>query len=482
MKTIRDLRNCQFNAFFFVVLLLGPFYSGLAWGSPPTTLEARINQILKEQHLDLSPHSIEIVSLPDKKTLYQSHKDLALNPASNAKIVTAATALSTLGPDFTFKTEFYSDKKMGRDGVIGPLWIKGFGDPVLTSEEVEAVAHQLAAAGLRTINGPVYVDDSYFDHYHLTTYLSDVGEKVYSIVTGPLSFNFNTLTVHARPGRQIGDQPILTFEPPSLHLIVQNEARTSSGGLAGLAAEMLHENEIRITGNIPRRVRGYRFRIGIPDPATFTGEAVLAALAKEGVSIPATIRREAVPARAFPFLTHSSPPLKEVLKGLGKFSNNFTAEQLVKSMSAVRFGPPGSTSRGLDLMKAHLRALGIPSDEFVLDNGSGLSKLTRLSASHLTRTLLDLYDSPWREDFIQILSIGGVDGTLRKRMRRSPLRGHVYAKTGTLNQVSSLSGYLMDGRQTVAFAFIFNDFPSSMNGLYRTEEKILESVWSTTHH
>lgn len=469
------MKTCQF--LFGRLLPLAVFLLLLSEGTASAAgLQEKIDQILKKSGLLRGQVSLQIVSLPEGTLLYDRNSGLPLNPASNVKLVTAAAALRELGTDFTFKTEFYSDTLI-KGGKIHNLWIKGFGDPLFVTEEMESVADRFVQSGLREISGQVFVDDTYFDRNNLTTYLSDWSEKIYSIVTGPLSFNFNSIEIRARPGRRAGDQPIIRIDPPTRYVNVTNIARTTGRGSApALEARLKNEGEIQVVGSIPRTIREYSFRRGILDPATYTGTVLMEALENRGVRIAGGLRREAVPARGLLILSHSSPPLREILKGLGKFSNNFIAEQLVKTLAAVRHGPPGSTPKGLEILKNYLVSLGILPSSFTLDNGSGLSKLTRLSSGQLVRVLLDLYKSPAREALISSLSVAGVDGTMKSKMRKSPLRGKVFGKTGTLNGVSALSGYLMDEKKQAAFSFLWNDFPFSTEKVIRTEQAILEAV------
>lgn len=391
----------------------------IAQAAPLTPLEQKVEGLLEARQLSQSRHSIQIVSLPDGRVLYQKNPDLRLNPASNIKLVTMATALHELGPAYTFKTEFYSEGAIDRMGTLHNLWIKGYGDPAFVTEEMESLVQLFRTEGLRKIEGDVLVDDTYFDRNNLTTYIADENEKLYKVGTGPLSFNFNAIISHS--GRS---------------------------------------TKIR----------------GVPDPALYTGSMVLEALRRSGVKISGKVRREAVPERARLVLTHRSPPLKEVLRALGKFSNNFTAEQIIKTISAERLGPPGSTRKGLDLLRGYLVSLGIGPKDFVLDNGSGLTLLSQMSASQFVRILSDLYASPWRNDLIATLSIAGVDGTMAKKLTGARLKGHVFAKTGTLNNVSALSGYVFDPKCRLAFSFIFNDHNSALENIARVEEEIIEAV------
>ncbi len=386
------------------------------------TLKTQIDLILKNANLSRSPVSIQIVDLRDGAVLYEKNQTLSLNPASNAKIVTAATALHELGPDYTFKTEFFSDTLIDEEGRINNLWIKGYGDPLFVTEQLEGIVKRFRAAGLKKIEGQVFVDDTYFDRYHRTTYLSDIHRRAYSILTSPLSFNWN-----------------------------RTRARTRQG--------------IKNLENL--------------DPATATGTRIVEALRGEGIEVQGEIKREAVPREELVIMTHQSPPLKEILKGMGKQSNNFIAEQLVKTMAAHHFGPPGSTSQGLTLMGQYLVSLGIPSSSFRLDNGSGLSRISRLSSEQLVKVLTDLYRSRWRDDFISSLSIAGIDGTIKSKMREPRLRGRVFAKTGTLDDVSALSGYLFDKKQPIVYSLLFNDFSISLRRMKKVQEKILEAVADT---
>lgn len=386
------------------------------------TLDRRIQALLESSGLSKSRHSIQIVSLPDGRVLYQKNPDLRLNPASNIKLVTMAAALHELGPSYTFKMEFRSDGLIDRTGTLRRMWIKGFGDPAFVTEELDALVRLFKTAGLKRIEGDILVDDTYFDRNNLTTYIADADEKLYKVSTGPLSFNFNA-----------------------------------------------------IVGKAGKRGRDVKIR-GVPDPALYTGNMIKEALQRAGVKITGKVRREAVPETALLVLTHRSPPLREILRALGKFSNNFTAEQIIKTISAERLGPPGSTRRGLELLRGYLVSLGIGPRDFVLDNGSGLTLLSQMSASQFIRLLSDLYASPWRDDFVGTLSIAGVDGTMARKLTGARLKGHVFAKTGTLNNVSALSGYVFDPKRRLAFSFIFNEHNSALETIAKVEEEILEAV------
>lgn len=425
--------------------------------------------------------SMMVMSLSDGKSLYEHNPDLAVNPASNVKLVTAAAALHELGPDFTFKTEFYADSGV-RGGRLKNVWIKGYGDPMLVTEELEAIATRMRAGGLRGIDGDIHVDDSYFDRNPLLSYDADSSEQVFSIVTGPLSCNFNSVVVKACPGIKPGDRPVITTEPSLHRSTLKNRAVTTGRGRASIKAGMEESSgTITVQGNMPRSLPEYSVRRGVNDPGLFTGSAIIGTLASKGIEVRGVVKRGAVPAGAVPVYTHESPPLKEILKGMGKFSNNFIAEQILKTLGAVEFHPPGTTQKGVAVLENYLRSLGIPASSFLLDNGSGLSRRTRMTARQINKILLDIYRTRWKDDWMSALSIAGVDGTLKRRMRGSPLMGHIFAKTGTLNHVHALSGYVIhDGSLTpgrnLVFSFLFNNVPASPDKLAKFEEKLLQTL------
>ncbi len=479
---MRLLKNCQLRVTLLTALLILVGQADPLFAKKAKTLhfEERIERILISNGLTRAQLSLQIVSIPDGKTIFEKNPELALNPASNMKLITAAAALKELGPNFTFKTEFYSEGPIDRQGQIKNLWIKGKGDPLFVTQELDAIAEYFKNVGLKKVEGSIFVDDTYFDPYNTMTYLSDDNDKIYNIVTNSLSFNFNTISIKARPSARLGDQPIIALDSPVQYLTLSNNAKMGArGSKTYLDIEQRDDGQIAVVGNIPRTRRHYHFRKGILDPANYTGTAIIEALQKKGIVIEGNMKRAPVPSRAALLLVHNSPPLREVLKGLGKYSNNFMAEQLLKTLGAIHYGVPGSMDKGIKALHEYMASLGIPAEEYTIANGSGLSKLSRLSSRHLVKVLLDMYHSPRRDDLISSLSIAGIDGTIGSKMRRSPLAGKVFAKTGTLNGVKSLSGYLIDGRQEVAFSFLFNDFKVPVSRVARAEEAILRAVWET---
>ncbi len=408
-KIMRVCKSCQ-----TLVWLLSFLFLASAQAASPSAAHKinpqTIDDFLMKSALKSASMSLQVASLPEGKILYQRYADVPMIPASNMKIVTMAAALRELGPLYTFRTEIYARAPAPKDGRLPEIWIKGYGDPFLTQESLRDIAHQLAVSGVKTVDGAVYLDQTYFDRNGLTTYLSGEDDLLHTIVTGTL---------------------------PS--------------------------------GHSPKA------RVQKDDPDLETGRTLMRLMSLERITVTGPLRREAVPKDAFLLLTHRSPPFSEILKKLGKSSDNFIAEQLVKTIAAKHFGPPGALNRGLFLMRDYLKSLGIPESEFVLDNGSGLTRISKMTAAHFVKILFDMSVSPWKDEFREALAVSGTDGTLVRRF--SPrLKGKVIAKTGTLRGVTALSGYVLDGKKQFAFSFLFNDFQASLSEATRIEDALLTLI------
>ncbi len=420
----------------------------------PATLNS-VEEILSAYGLANTPASLQITSLNSGETLLQKNENTPLNPASNMKLVTTAGALKTLGPNYVFHTDFYATSS-GK-GRLSKLWIRGGGDPFLVTEDLEDIVNALWDKGVRQVD-EVALDDSFFDSDHRLTYSSTPRSKLYTIITGPLSFNFNNLLFAPNSVVPFGD------------ISDQNEESFSPRKNARLRSQLATKNKTPL-----QLLREYGVQKGQADPAFYTGAVMMEALKKKGIAVGNKLTREEVSPRSTLMYRHDSEPLSEVLKGLCKHSNNFMAEQVLKTIGAEQGGLPGTQAKGIHVLQDYLTSLGIPQNEFLLENGSGLSQNTRLSANHLVNLLTDMYHSPYREPLIESLSIAGIDGTLRRRMKQTPLAGRVFAKTGTLNNVRTLSGYYFDkNNKGYAFSFLFNNLKVSVDKVVLAEQALLQ--------
>ena len=197
----------------------------------------------------------------------------------------------------------------------------------------------------------------------------------------------------------------------------------------------------------------------------------------EGVELKGRLRKGRVPASAEVLAHHYSEPLGILVRYMNKLSSNFIAEQLLKTLGAEVFGTPGTTEKGLRVLRDYLAREELPWESSLLFNGSGLSDHTRVSAHQLTTLLCHVWhDFRVRADFVASLPIAGVDGTMRRRMRATPAAGSLRAKTGSVKGVFGFSGYLRtEAGETVAFAFLVNDFRNGVRPIKEAQDR-----WANT--
>jgi len=463
------------------------FYASVerAGAQPPEktgieAITAEINAALRSSALEGAGASIAVIDLATSKTIYTHNPDHLLIPASNMKIITAAAALDILKPEYRFKTEVYVDSL--RNGVIeGNLYLKGYGDPILMDEQLWTIARDVAYRGARQVTGSVFADDTFFDDQRYGRGWGELGPEAFNAPIGALSLNFNTFVVTAVPGPRVGQPPRVFLMPPDKHLEITNRAQTSANGQARIRVIEVADkvNAYDVVGSVPINSEGATVRRNIGDPGLYTAGSFEAYLMGWGIATSGKIGRKPAPKGATLLTTYQSPPLSQAIWSMGKISNNFVSEQILKTMGAETApeGKPrvGTFEGGVQTVQKFLTGLGIAPDSYVMVDGSGLSRLNRLTARQLATVLSYVYKNPsFRPEFMTSLGIGGVDGTVEDRFQNGALRRRVRAKTGHLNGVNSISGYLETEKGAmIAFSIIFNDFRGYHSTVERVEERIL---------
>jgi D-alanyl-D-alanine carboxypeptidase/D-alanyl-D-alanine-endopeptidase (penicillin-binding protein 4) len=380
-------------------------------------------------------------------------------PASNQKVLTAVAALATFGPAHRFATTFSADAGPDDQGSIGTLYVRGGGDPALTSEDWWRAAAELRAAGVRGVRGDLVLDDSFFDGERWHPGWGAVTSRAYYGPVGALNANYGAFAVDVRPGPSVGAPARVGLDPPIAYFHLSSKASTSER--PGFAVRVVREgglegDEIRVSGRAPARGDAARIYRSVSDPALYAGSLLRWQLEAQDVRIEGKVRRGPVATGARELVVFEGRPLAEITRLFMKYSNNNVAEALVKAMGANDLGPPGSWTRGVDAMTARLRALGLDLDGSRLVDGSGLARDNRVTA----RLLVDALRAADRSfgfgpELESALPIAAADGTLERRGRG--VAGLVRAKTGHLDGVASLSGYaaLASGREVV-FSILVN--------------------------
>jgi D-alanyl-D-alanine carboxypeptidase/D-alanyl-D-alanine-endopeptidase (penicillin-binding protein 4) len=428
--------------------------------------------------------AVQVVDLTTGEEVWSRDPDLALNPASTTKILTAATALKRLGPAHTFRTIVYADDRPDAKGTIQRLYVEGRGDPTLVVEKLWKIAHDLELAGVRTVKGGIVLDESYFGPDHL---LPGWG-KQRDIERGPsyypalsaLSLNFNNIALTVRPG-EVGKPAVVGADTATgPYITVENEVTT---GRAGSRRRLSIDRVVKpdgtmvftLKGSVPANDSLRRYYRTVDDPTRYLGHALRELLVERGITVDGPIVVGEVPPSAEYLLELQSPPLTSILMDMNKFSSNFMAEQVLRTIGAEVHGE-GTAAGGLKEVGAYLASVGV-KDGYTLFNGSGLAREGALAPSALTAVLLDMAaDSRVGNEFRSSLAIAGVDGTLRRRLRDNA--GRLRGKTGTLDGVHGLAGYVesADGR-LYAFAFLANGFRGGSVTVKRVHDDFAERMF-----
>lgn len=406
-------------------------------------------------------HTSVVIADASTGRLLASHlPNLQLNPASCAKILTSVTALAKLGADYRFSTYFYADQRP-RAGAIGTLYVKGTGDPSLINEELARIATTLRAMGVSSVTNGIVIDNSFFDSYEYPRKGGNAG-RAYTAKTSAVSVNFNSIGVEVAPGKPGGRGRVELLPPVDLYTVVNKLVTRSTTNIGIALGTGPARDGITVSGRISPKAGSQVFWRAIPDPAAYAGAVIATIFRENGIAVAGGSREGRVPASAVLLTEEKSRPLVEIVRDMNKLSTNFVAEQLVKHMGAVFKGAPGSTTKGVEVIHEYLESIGVPRGSVMLENGSGLSSVSRLSADQLVKVLVAAYcNRSIQYDFMSSLSVLGVDGTMKKWSRMEPaLTGIVYAKTGTLDSVSTLAGYVpMPDGTMAAFAILANGLP-----------------------
>ncbi len=403
-----------------------------------------------------------VVERSDGRVLFERSPDRALVPASNLKVLTAVAAFRALGPTHRLVTGVWADAAPDAEGFVGNLYLRGGGDPSMTSEQWWRLAADLRARGLRGVRGDLVVDDSLFDRKRWHPSWGKPSARAYHAPVGALTANYGAFEVWATPGDAAGAPLGVRVDPPVDYLRVVNRAGTGAPGSArklvvDREAAADHERVI-VTGSLPAGGEPRRVARSVKDPARYAAAVLRLQLEGLGIPVEGTVRRAVVPEGAALLHEFEGFALDEVVRRFLKWSNNAIGESLVKLLGAQEGGGRGTWPGGLGAVRRQLTGLGLPLDGLRLEDGSGLSYENRASPRLLVSALRLAHSSfDFGPEFVTGLPIAAADGTLEKRAGGAA--GAVRAKTGLLTRVTGLSGFARgpDGQERV-FSVLANGY------------------------
>jgi len=403
---------------------------------------------------------------------------LPMNPASNAKLATAASALRLLGPDHRYFTGLYGKLSGSR---IAALTLRGTGDPTLEADDLAAMARELKARGVRKVEA-ILVDQSYFDDtFTPPAFAQQPNEWApFRAPVSAVSIHENTLILSARPTED-GKPAIVTLDPPGVAKLSGTIRTTKKDDTEKLGATMSTNGgdlTIKVSGHVPEGGDVGRVARRLEDPRLAPGFALRAALEEAGIEAANEVRAGGEKEKEL-LAAHRSDTLAHVLSKLGKDSDNFVAETVFKTLAAEKKARPGTFAAAAEVVTAELRAMGAFETGCSVSNGSGLFDANRTTAFATVALLRNGYlDARIGPELVAHLAVGGVDGTLRSRFKAWAKTRAVRAKTGTLNASFALSGYVLSppGKPPVAFSLFVNGASGKAGPARADMDKVVDSI------
>ncbi len=496
-----------------------------------SSLSKTIEGILANPEIARAHWGISVVS-PDGRPIYAYNDGQSFEPASNAKLFTTAAAFAVFSSNTHWETKVVARGVLDPDGTLnGDIVLVGAGDPSISGrawpysgkterpnpplQGLEDMADQIAKSGLiHKVTGRVIGDDTFFPfEQYGSGWAWDDLQWDYGAPVSALTVNDNVVYLDLMPGEKPGDSIAASWNPPVPYYAIENTAVT---GATAPKPELGLDRQpgsktLRLYGTLPVNNKGVHLALAIEDPAEFAALAFRQMLATRGISVageaaaahnwpvstteyldelkiptPALISGHALPASGPTsssqsterlLASHASPPLVQDLTVINKVSQNLHAELILRELGKTVLND-GSVAAGARVVRQFLIQAGIDPGDFLFYDGSGLSPQDLITPRATTTLLAYTARQTWGADFRATLPIAAVDGSLANRFTQSPVRGKLFAKTGTLSETNTLSGYLTTrSGKTLIISILCNAHDPSGSASHKAADRIVEAIY-----
>ncbi len=455
------LRNFAIVIFIFMVFI--------PLEAPGKTWKNQLEPVLKKWNLPSDAYAIRLERLDSGKNLFSHQEKQAFNPASTIKLLTAASALSELGPNHRFQTRLFQTQTQA--------CLKGGGDPSLVSERMWLLVREAIRKGFKEIPGDLWLDTSLFPREKFSRHFQGDRNRAFTAPISSLLVNFNSLTIFVSP-TTLGKPASIQLDPHLPWFHIHNRTRTrkkTNRKSVDVSIQETSKGQMSVdtwgsAGLNRGEITLYR---NVPSPADYAGHLFIDLFKKAGGTFQGKILQKNCPAHATEVLEFSSVPLSQIVFGMNKFSNNVIAEMLLRAV-----GKEPTRESGLQALRNWLNASNISAPELKLNNASGLSRKNRISAKSLAAIIRtaanDLRIGP---EFLSSLGIAGTDGTLRRRLKDFPQANRIRAKSGRLANVVALAG-VVDTPKVGKLVYVFFSRPAQKQAwnAQKMEEDLLKAI------
>ncbi len=442
------------------------------------SLSSKINSLINNQSGAMQIGAY-VTNAATGKLLYSYNGNTPMTPASNTKVMTSSAAFLYLGPNYHFVTSVVTTGKVQKNVLTGNVYVVFSGDPTLTTQDVYTLFKAVRAAGITSIHGNVIIDQTVFSgpYYGLGWPQDDLAYCYAAPVAGAI-INENCMALQVVKNKK-GRTPVVrqytTNFPVVNHLALvgQKELRTCV-----FQPTITTNNAILLQGCLPARA-DWGFAFAIKNPQSYARQVVQVALSKAGIAVNGSVQAEGkAPGKARVLASHSSDSLQTLLAYMLKHSDNVYAGAVTKLLGQEYYGV-GTYKAGANAIASILASrIGSSFSPPYLEDGSGESVYNLISPKELVQVYNYMYGQPQLiNTFMQSLAISGQVGTLSYRLTTNGLAGHVYGKTGTINGVSTLSGYLaLPGKPTITFAIMMNGVHRNFNAARAVQDQIVQAI------
>ncbi len=406
-----------------------------------------VQSALNHRQLPHDTLSIYVADLDSGEPVLRWHDSVPRNPGSTIKLLTTLVALDVLGPTYIWKTDVYALGPIDKGRLDGDLLIKGRGDPFLVTERVWQLQRRIRQAGIHEIAGDLLIDDSFFEvDDHDPAAFDRQPLRAYNVSPNALLMNFKVVRYWFEPNQDANGVRV-SLDPPLANLRIDNRLTLKQGRCRGYQRGIAIStndavDKVTFSGEFPNGCESYAMDRAALGHNEFVYGLFAEMWRESGGVIEGSWKKARAPNDIDPVVTFSSLSLAEVIKRINKYSNNVMARQVLYTLSAEVLGEPGTEAGGRKVVADWLQQEGFEFSELAFDNGAGLSRDARMTAADFGAMLNFAWQQPYMPEYLASMSLAGLDGTLIYRLDDGPVAGNAHLKTGSLDHVAAIAGYL----------------------------------------